>query len=244
MPIFQSKLVLNILFLEILFFTSFISIAWTMGDKPAQHIEKLLDVIALPNPVHKGNVSVEEALNSRRTKRNFSSSSLSLEDWAQLLWAAQGITSEDVVKKRTAPSAGALYPLDIYLILGKHSPPSLGPGVYHYQPERHALRRLSDKDILRKLAEASLHQYWMAEASGMIVITAEYKRITGKYGNRGIRYAHIEVGHVAQNCFLQGESLGLGVGIVGAFDDESIIQILNIPKTHEPILILPVGRKE
>jgi SagB-type dehydrogenase family enzyme len=120
----------------------------------------------------------------------------------------------------------------------------LKTGVFHYLPVKHALKRISDKDFTIKVSEASLYQYWMAEAPGMILITAEYSRITGKYDDRGVRYAHIEAGHVAQNCFLQGQSLKLNIGIVGAFDDSKIIDLLNIPKSHEPILILPIGRSK
>jgi SagB-type dehydrogenase family enzyme len=200
------------------------------------------DIIALPPPVLKGPVSVEEAIYLRRTKRKFSNVSLTLKEWSQILWAAQGITSDEGIKKRSAPSAGALYPLDIYLILGENGLDPLNTGIFHYLPLQHALKRLSDKDIIKKVAEASLYQYWMTDAAGMVLITAEYSRITGKYGDRGIRYAHIEAGHAAQNCFLQAESLGLHMGIVGAFDDKALIDLLPIPRSHEPILILPMGK--
>ncbi len=202
------------------------------------------EIIQLPSPALKGSVSVEETINSRRTIRSFANKPLTLGEWGQILWAAQGITSDGGIKKRAAPSAGALYPLDIYLILGKSVPESLGAGLFHYLPLKHALRRISAKDFTKKVAEASLHQYWMAEAPGMVLITAEYSRITGKYGDRGIRYAHIEAGHVAQNCFLQAESLTLNVGIVGAFDDKALIDLLPIPRGFEPILLLPIGRSE
>jgi len=201
------------------------------------------NIIYLPQPAKKGSVSIEEAINARRTLRNFSSEPLSLKQWSQILWALQGITEDKGIKKRTAPSAGALYPLDIYLVLGENALTPPGTGVFHYLPQKHALESLSNKNITGKIAEASLYQYWIAQAPGMIIITAEYSRISSKYGNRGIRYAHIEAGHAAQNCFLQAESLGLAVGIVGAFDDEALIKILPAPKTHEPILILPIGRK-
>jgi SagB-type dehydrogenase family enzyme len=200
------------------------------------------NIISLPSPTLKGSVSVEEAINIRRTKRKFSNESLTLAEWGQILWAAQGITSDDNRKKRAAPSAGALYPLDIYLILGKGAMGMPKTGVFHYLPLKHALKQISDKDFTREVAQISVYQYWMAEAPGMILITAEYSRITGKYRDRGIRYAHIEAGHVAQNCFLQAESLKLNLGIVGAFDDNELIELLPIPKGHEPILVLPIGR--
>jgi SagB-type dehydrogenase family enzyme len=217
-----------------------LTITYAMGERNSM---KKNEIVQLPSPALKGGLSVEETISRRRTQRRFSSEALPLHEWGQILWAAQGITSTPGSKKRAAPSAGALYPLDIYLILGKNALPPLGTGVYHYLPDSHALQRLSDEDLMRQIAEASLSQYWMSESPGMILITAEYPGITGKYGLRGIRYAHIEVGHVAQNCFLQAESLGLNAGIVGAFEDDTLSAILPIPKGHEPILILPIGRK-
>ncbi|MGA1843818.1 MAG: SagB/ThcOx family dehydrogenase [bacterium] len=216
-----------------------LSVSWAMGTgRSAQDTAR----IPLPSPALTGTVSVEEAIKARRTRRNFSPDPLSMEEWGQILWAAQGITSEGGMGMRAAPSAGALYPLDIYLIAGEGGTGSLSAGVYHYEPLQHALMRLSSEDMRKKVAEASLYQGWMAEAPGMILIAVEYARITGKYKERGIRYAHFEAGHVAQNCFLQAESLGLHVGIVGAFEDETMKKILPLPKGHEPLLILPVGR--
>ena len=212
---------------------------WAMSK---QNENKGLDIITLPSPVLKGEICVEDAINARRTRRSFSNEPLRLKEWGQMLWAAQGITETKRIKRRSAPSAGALYPLDVYLILGENALKPTGPGIFQYLPEKHLLRRLSDKDYTKGVARASLYQMWMAEAPGMILITSEYSRITVKYGKRGIRYSHIEAGHVAQNCFLQAEALKLAVGIVGAFEDDAILDLLPIPKEHEPLLILPVGR--
>ena len=239
--ILSEKASFFLLFLGALIFSSPFHMVWGMGENPAGKIPSL---VSLPSPTLRGSLSVEEAINSRRTCRDFSSEPLTVEEWGQILWAAQGMTSGGPVKKRSAPSAGALYPLDVYLILGKNARAPLFAGVFHYIPSKHALKPLSDQDITKRVAEASLHQYWMSEAPGMILITAEYDRITGKYGKRGVRYAHIEAGHVAQNCFLQAESLRLDVGIVGAFEDEAVSDLLPIPEAHDPILILPVGRGE
>ena len=231
-----------LLCLGVLIFFFPITIALAMSGEDSRQNTR---IITLPSPALKGSISVETAIKTRRTRRSFSDQPLTLQEWGQILWAAQGITSEGVIKKRGAPSAGALYPLDIYLILSKRGSDASSPtGIFHYLPQKHAIEKISDKDFTKEVAEASLHQYWMAEAPGMILITAEYSRITGKYGKRGIRYAHIEAGHVAQNCFLQAESLKLNVGIVGAFEDQSLINLLPISKEHEPILILPIGRGE
>jgi SagB-type dehydrogenase family enzyme len=197
----------------------------------------------LPKPSFDGKVSVEKAIQQRRTIRNFRETPLSIPHLAQLLWAAQGITDPKGVR-RSAPSGGARYPLDIYVIVGKKGVEGLGEGVYHYAPENHSISSINKKDLRREIGSASLGQMWMAGASVMFVITAEYRRITGRYGDRGIRYAHIEVGHVGQNLFLQAEALGLGAGIVGAFNDTEVVKVMGIPREHEPLLIMPVGYKK
>ncbi len=196
----------------------------------------------LPKPVTDGKVSVEKAIQERRTIRDFKEKSLSLPFLSQLLWAAQGIT-DPTGGKRSAPSAGALYPLDIYIIIGKEGVEGLGEGVYHYLPEGHSISQILRGDRRKEVALACLWQMWMARAPVMFVVTAEYKRITGKYGDRGIRYTLIEAGHVAQNLFLQAEALGMEAGIVGAFQDKEVLRILGAPSQHEPLLIMPVGYK-
>jgi len=218
-----------------------LGMSWALGTGRSAQDSAL---IPLPSPSLTGRISVEEAIKGRRTRRHFSQRPLSMEEWGQILWAAQGVTSDGEIPKRAAPSAGALYPLDIYLIAGEGVAGSLIAGVYHYEPLQHCLRRLSPGDMRKRVADASLYQSWMAEAAGIILITAEYSRITGKYRERGIRYAHFEAGHVAQNCLLQAESLNLHAGIVGAFEDEAIAKILTLPKGHEPLLLIPVGRPE
>ncbi|MBW1785358.1 MAG: SagB/ThcOx family dehydrogenase [Deltaproteobacteria bacterium] len=194
----------------------------------------------LPAARSTGEVSLEHAIQHRRTIRSFDSAALSLHEWAQLLWSAQGITGTGGFK-RAAPSAGAFYPMDIYSAIGKDTVEGASAGVYHYEPKGHAVIRVSEGDLRAGLARASLSQMWMAGAPVNFVITAEYDRITGKYGRRGIRYAMIEAGHIGQNLFLQAEALGLRAGIVGAFDDKDVGRVLGLPKTHEPLLIMPVG---
>jgi SagB-type dehydrogenase family enzyme len=194
----------------------------------------------LPTPRLDGNVSVERAIKDRRTVRSFSSKPLSMDILGQLLWAAQGITGR-LGHKRSAPSAGALYPMDVYAVVGKKGVRGLDAGNYHYEPGNHAVELVTQGDLLRGLARAALSQTWMARAPVNLVITSEYKRITGKYGRRGIRYAMIEAGHIGQNIFLQAVSIGLKAGIVGAFYDQDISNVLKTPKGHEPLLIMPVG---
>jgi SagB-type dehydrogenase family enzyme len=133
--------------------------------------------------------------------------------------------------------------MDIYAVVGAGCVEGLDPGVYHYEPEDHSISLGREEDVRRDVAGASLGQTWMARAPLNLVITAEYSRITGKYGQRGIRYAMIEAGHIGQNIFLQAQAMGLAAGIVGAFDDEKLVRVMDITKTHEPLLVMPVGYK-
>ena len=198
--------------------------------------------ISLPKPSLDGKVSVEKAIKERRTIRDFKERPLPLNHLSQLLWAAQGITNPKE-GKRAVPSGGALYPLDIYMIIGANGVDGMEAGIYHYLPDNHSISLLSKGDRRKEIASASLWQSWMAKAPVILIITAEYQRITGKYGERGIRYTLIEVGHVGQNLFLQAEALGLGAGIVGAFNDADVSKVIGGPPQHEPLLIMPVGYK-
>jgi len=194
----------------------------------------------LPQPRLEGTLSVEKAINRRRTIRAYANRPLEIDTLAQLLWAADGIT-EDRGFKRAAPSAGALYPMDVYVVAGAHGIGSLQAGVYHYQPTGHTLSSIASGDRRIQLARASLGQMWMAGAPVSLVLTAEYSRITGKYGDRGIRYAWIEAGHMGQNIFLQAEALGLKTGIAGAFKDRFLARELTLPSSHAPLLVMPLG---
>ena len=194
----------------------------------------------IPPPDTKGKVSVEQAIKQRRTSRSYADRSLDLRQIAQLLWSSYGVT-EDKGFKRAAPSAGALYPMDVYLAVGPEGVSGLEAGVYHYEPGSHALSSIAGEDRRQRLARASLGQMWMARAPINVIITAEYDRITGKYGDRGVRYALIEAGHIGQNLFLQAEALGLKAGIVGAFRDRELVQSLGLPSSHAPLLVMPVG---
>ena len=117
-------------------------------------------------------------------------------------------------------------------------------GVYYYQPSSHSIQLVREGDRRRGVASSSLWQMWMARAPVIFVITSEYERITRKYGNKGIRHAQIEIGHVGQNIFLQSGALGLGARIVGAFHDDVVAKAIGAPKGHEPLIIMPVGYKK
>ncbi|MHB8069449.1 MAG: SagB/ThcOx family dehydrogenase [Desulfobaccales bacterium] len=199
------------------------------------------DLIKLPQPALKGTVSVEETLKARRTTRSFASRSLDLAQVSQLLWATDGST--DPRGLRTAPSAGATYPLEIYLVAGDRSVNGLAPGVYRYRPRDHALELTLKGDLRTRVAQASLNQSWMATAPVMVVLAAEFSRCTKRYGQRGVMYTHMESGHAGQNLFLQAEALGLAAGIVGAFEDQNLHRALGFPPEHVPLLVMPVGYK-
>jgi SagB-type dehydrogenase family enzyme len=195
--------------------------------------------ITLPKPRYKSDISIEETLFKRRSIRDYTGELLTLQEVSQLLWAAQGIT--DPRGFRTAPSAGALYPLEVYVVVGEVE--GLTKGVYKYKPHQHEVRKVLEEDQRAKLAEAALSQRWVEEGAINIVFTAVYQRTTRKYGPRGIRYVHMEVGHAAQNVYLQAVALNLGTVVVGAFHDDQVKEILNLPEEEEPLYIMPVGRK-
>ena len=198
--------------------------------------------IALPSPSYKGTVSVEEALKARRTHRSFQSRPLTLKQFSQILWGAYGVTAQKYGSfLKTAPSAGALYPLDIYGVVGQGGVETLAPGVYHFRPENHAVELVKQGDLRAEVARHALQQMWMAKAPLMLIITGEYTRSSIKYGPRGVTYTHIEAGHVGQNIFLQAEAIGLKAGIVGAFNNQQIIRVMGLSTSHDPLLIMPVG---
>jgi SagB-type dehydrogenase family enzyme len=195
--------------------------------------------IKLPEPRYKSNVSVEETLLKRRSIREYASEPLKLQEVSQLLWAAQGIT--DPRGLRTAPSAGALYPLNVYLVVGNVV--NLTEGLYKYLPETHEILKVIDGDMKRELARAAMGQSSVENAPIDIVITAVYETTTGKYREKGIRYVHIEVGHTAQNLCLQATAMGLGIVTVGGFDDSEVKEVLNLSESEQPLYIIPIGRK-
>ncbi len=199
------------------------------------------EVVKLPPPAHQDTMSVEEALKARRTMRQFASRGLNLAQVSQLLWGADGVS--DPRGRRTAASAGATYPLEIYLVVGERGVADLPAGVYRYLVKEHALEAAVKGDQRQAVAIASLHQAWMTQAPVMVIIAAEYSRCTARYGERGIMYTHMEAGHVGTNVFLQAEALGLSAGIVGAFEDRGLSLALKLPMEYVPLLVMPVGYK-
>lgn len=199
-----------------------------------------VNTMNLSPPTLEGNMSLEEAISERRSKRSFSKRPLTEKQLSQVLWAAQGITDVGGLK-RSAPSGGALYPSDIYAVIGENCVEAITAGVYLYRPEKHSILKIADGDRRKALAVASLRQMWMADAAVLFVISLEYGRVTGKYGDRGIRYALIESGHIGQNICLQCQALGIASCIVGAFDDQEVAKVVDTGKGHRPTVILPAG---
>jgi len=196
--------------------------------------EEIMETIKLPKPCLKGMLSLEEAIQKRRSVRKYSEKKLTLNEISQLCWACQGITSRQGF--RAAPSAGAIYPLKLYVLTND--------GVYHYNPESHALTKISDKDKKAALAQACFGQRFVQEAPINLVICAVYDKITPRYGQRGIRYADIEVGHAAQNVHLEAVALGLSSVPVGAFGDDAVSKVLELPKHEKPVYVIPIGHRK
>jgi len=192
-----------------------------------------------PPPETVGTVSVEEAI-ERRSIRSYTSDPLSLRDVSQLLWAAQGIT-DPARNLRAAPSAGATYPLEVYIVVGNNSVTGLNNGLYRYDHYGHRLEHVLKGDFRSSLAEAALGQTWIKEAPINIIIAAVYERTTARYGERGIHYVYMEAGHAAQNLYLQATARGLGMVVVGAFHDNQVQELLQLPKDQKPLYIIPVG---
>ena len=206
--------------------------------RPTELLEKeeqqdMGERIKLPEPCNTSNTSVETALSQRRSIRAYSGDKLTIEEVSQLLWSAQGITAP--WGGRTAPSAGALYPLELYLVVGDVE--GIDKGVYQYRPEEHELEKVTDGDIRAELADAALGQECVRDGAIDLVFTAVYERTIGKYGESGIRYAHMEVGHAAQNVYLQAVSLDLGTVVIGAFDDSKVKKVVNLGERENPLYI-------
>jgi len=196
--------------------------------------------VRLPRPRFESGVSIEEALRRRRSVREFKKGEpMNLEEVSQLLWSLSGITQRE--GGRTSPSAGALYPLEISLLAGDVL--GLPAGLYRFDPHGHDLQLVAEGDRREQLAGCALDQSAIKDAAMVIVVSAVYERTTMKYGKRGTRYVHFEVGHAAQNVYLQAVSLGLGVVAVGAFDDEAVKRSVELREGEEPQYLLSLGRK-
>ncbi len=203
--------------------------------------KKNMSIINLPEPKKDSRTSLERAIENRRSIRSYSGEALGLEDLSQLLWSAQGIT--DVREGlRAAPSAGALYPLEVYAVVSNDQ--ELAAGVYKYSVDEHSLKRVREGDFSQKLAEAALNQMFVNEAPVNLVIGGDYSVTADRYGDRAEQYVHIEVGHASQNVLLQATSLNLGAVPIGAFDEGRLSEILHLPENKTPLYVIPIGKIE
>lgn len=213
------------------------AVANPVGSAGAAAQEAPSPVVALPAARHDGAVALEKALSARRSVREFRAEGLDLAEVGQLLWAAQGVTGGG---HRTAPSAGALYPLEAYVVAIRVD--GLAAGVYRYEPVAHRLARTAAWDRGSHLGRAAYGQDWLREAAAIVVLAGVERRTTVKYGHRGERYVSMEAGHAAQNVLLQAVALGIGATPVGAFDDARVHQLLGLNVAEQPLYLIPVGR--
>jgi len=188
--------------------------------------------IQLPDPSSQGSISLEQALGNRESVRSFNNQLLSLEQIGQLLWSGQG--HRDALGLRTVPSAGALFPLELYLISEE--------GVYHYVPKGQRIEPHIEGDMRPSLSNAALGQECIAQAPATFLLTAVFSRIETKYGKeRAPQYIYLEAGHAAQNILLQATALGLAGVPVGAFNEEQVSVALQLPREHYPLYFIPIG---
>jgi len=216
------------------------------GEKVDEYREVVVnETVYLPLPKPVSGVDVEEAILLRRSIREYTDDPIPLEKLSMILWAAQGITDTRYLF-RAAPSAGATYPLELYVVVGERGVvygdgKYLEAGVYKYDHRRHVLNLVVKGDVREELARAALGQEWVRKAPVNIIICAVYERTTRVYGQRGYRYVHMEVGHVGQNIYLMAIALRLGTVAVGAFYDDEVARVVGAESDEHPLYIMPVG---
>ncbi|MCJ7568961.1 MAG: SagB/ThcOx family dehydrogenase [Anaerolineales bacterium] len=192
----------------------------------------LLKSIKLPKPSSQGSISLEQAISTRASVRSFTKQTLSFDFLGQILWAGQGLRGSTT--RRTVPSAGGLFPLELYLVTEE--------GVYLYVPEGHRMEPHAEGDVRSSLSNAALEQEFISQAPATILLTAVFSRIETKYGKeRSPQYIYLEAGHAAQNILLQATALGLDGVPVGAFYEEQVSKVLHLPRDHFPLYLIPLG---
>ena len=231
-----------------LVFFSLAAFKYAEGEQPDSKLVKVEgDTLTyiLPAPATAGTMTVEQALAERRSRRNYTEQALSAEQLSQLLWAAYGVTNPRQSPAlrgglRTAPSAGALYPFEVYAVVGNVE--GVEPGLYKYDAKEHRIIRTIDRDIREEFAAVALNQSFIKKAPVSIFYSAIFSRMTKKYGDRGReRYVCMDLGHSAQNIYLQAEALGLGTCAIGAFHDEQVAKLLKLTEEEEPLYIMTIG---
>jgi len=217
-----------------------VAIFFLIQGQPVENIQPIKGVIVLPTPETTGNISVEDAINKRKSISTYQNKSLTLKDISQLLWAAQGITDKEK-NIRTVPSAGATYPLEIYILTGTNGVNGLESGLYHYNPLKNQLEYIMKGDLRVNLSSTAYGQGGIANAPAIIIITGVYSRTQNRYGDRGIQFVHMEAGHAGQNLYLQAQALDLGMVLIGGFSNKDAQKILKLPADQEVLYLIPVG---
>ncbi|MGR9116193.1 MAG: SagB/ThcOx family dehydrogenase [Gammaproteobacteria bacterium] len=190
------------------------------------------EIIHLPQVHVTGGMSLIESIAKRRSVREFASKSLAIEQIGQLLWAVYGLT-ESREGLRASPSAGALYPMELYIVAAA--------GIYHYNPHAHELKRVLASDKRLELQKAAMDQEAIGSAPVVFVFAAVYERTAVKYDDRASRYVPMEAGHACQNLLLLAAAMNLSAVPMGAFYDRRVSEVLNLAKQEQPLYLVPVG---
>jgi SagB-type dehydrogenase family enzyme len=194
--------------------------------------------VFFPPPQLEGEISLEQAINGRRSVRNFASQPISHAQLGQILWAANGNNSSG---SRTIPNAGETHPLELFVVCGHNSVERTNEGVYRYDNNTHSMMLGQPGDLRSELSQSAAGQSFLEQAPAIIVICAVYERTAQKYGSRSERYVHMEVGHAGQNVYLQAAVVGLSTVAVAAFDDKDVQKVLRLDKQYHPLYIMPLG---
>ena len=199
------------------------------------------NTVVLPQPDATGKITLEKAIKERKSIREYKKDTLKLKALGQLLWAAQGITHNTIL--RAAPSAGALYPLELYIVA--QNVENLEPGVYKYVIREHSIIKIKNQKEQVKpsteLCDACLEQSCIQHAPCALVMCGVFSKTEAKYGAQAQKYVHMEVGCVAQNIYLQTGALELGTVFVGAFDEKTVAQIIGAKNNEVPLCVMPIG---
>lgn len=212
------------------------------GQRPPQYkVYPDAPCIPLPAPGDARGLSLEDAVRQRRSVRTYTETLMTQEALSRLLFHADGITAEQWgTGLRAAPSAGALYPIEIYVLV--HRVEGLEAGVYHYAVQSHALTRVRAGDVRNEIVRAGILQNFLGEANVVLVLTAIFQRLRWKYRERTYRYALLEAGHIGQNVYLAATSMGMGACAVGAFNDDAVNALVGVDGVEEAVLyVLTVG---
>jgi SagB-type dehydrogenase family enzyme len=241
----EKKRILVLIFLLIIFIAVVSAAYFSQSQQTTYTYQHVINYTTLPSPILTGNLSVESAIKNRRSVRQYSNQSVSLANVSQILWAAQGITDSQN-SLRAAPSAGQVYPLEIYVIAGSNGVSGLQEGVYHYIPSNNTLELLITGDLRGDLSGIANGQPWVKQAPLDILITGNYRKMINKYTDKQLstRFVDLEAGHVGENIYLQAEALGLDTVSLGSFNENQLEQRFQLPSNETPIYIFPVGHPQ